>query len=85
MHPTLLALWKYHARIQEFSPGGRGVRKKTLITFFRHQLFYSFTEGYHWFNLRKTIFFKVPEGSNILQGRGSNFFQGGGGGGQMLI
>ena len=57
VHPTLLALWKYHARIQEFSPGGRGVRKKTLITFFRHQLFYSFTEGYQWFILRKTIFF----------------------------
>ena len=63
---------------------GEGVRKITLITFFRHQLFYSFTEGYQWFILRKAIFFKVPEGSNILQGRGSNFFPEGGGG-QMLI
>ena len=40
VHPTLLALWKYHALIQELSPGGRGGPKKTLITFFRHQLFY---------------------------------------------
>ena len=54
------------------------VRKKTLITFFRHQLFYSFTEGYQWFILRKTIFLRFQRGSNILQGRGSNFFQGGG-------
>ena len=59
---------------------GRGVRKKTLITFFRHQLFYRFTEGNQWFILRKTIFLRFQRGSNILQGRGSNFFQGGGGG-----
>ena len=57
VHPTLLALWKYHARIQEFSPGGRGSEKNPLITFFRHQLFYSFTEGYQWFIIRKTKFF----------------------------
>ena len=31
--------------------------------------------------LRKTIFLRFQRGSNILQGRGSNFFQGGGGGG----
>ena len=61
--------------------GGGGSPQRTLITFFRHQLFYSFTEGNQWFILRKTIFFKVPEGSNILQERVSNFFQGGGGGG----
>ena len=60
---------------------GRGVRKKTLITFFRHQLFYRFTEGNQWFILRKTIFLRFQRGSNILQGRGSKFFQGGGGGG----
>ena len=65
--------------------GGEGSPKKNSDNVFRHQLFCSFTEGYKWFILRKTIFFKVPEGSTILQGRGSNFFQGGGGGGQMLI
>ena len=78
MHPTLLALWKYHARIQEFSPGGGGP-KTTLITFFRHQLFYIFTEGYQWFILRKTIFFKVPEGVQHFTGEGVQIFQGGGG------
>ena len=60
--------------------GGRG-SKKILITFFRHQLFYSFTEGYQWFILRKTIFLRLQRASNILQGRGSKFFRGGGGGG----
>ena len=79
MHPTLLALWKYHARIQEFSPGGRGSEKNPLITFFRHRLFYSFTEGYQWFILRKTIFFKVPEGVQHFTGEGIQFFPGGGG------
>ena len=62
-------------------PGGGGGLKKTLITFFRHQLFYRFTEGNQWFILRKTIFLRFQRGSNILQGRGSKFFQGGGGGG----
>ena len=57
--------------------GGGGVRKK-LITFFRHQLFYCFTEGNQWFILRKTIFLRFQRGSNTLQGRGSKFFQGGG-------
>ena len=61
--------------------GGEGVKKKTLITFFRHQLFSSFTEGYQWFILRKTIFLRLQRASNILQGRGSKFFRGGGGGG----
>ena len=59
-----------------------GGLKITLITFFRHQLSYSFTEGYQWFILRKTIFLRFQRGgggANILQGRGSNFFQGGGG------
>ena len=59
---------------------GEGVRKKTLITFFRHQLFYSFTEGHQWFILRKTIFFKVPEEVQHFTGEGIQFFQGGGGG-----
>ena len=60
--------------------------KKTLITFFRHQLFYSFKEGYQWFILNKTIFFKVPEGVQHLKGEGANVnielvnIQGGGGG-----
>ena len=79
VHPTLLALWKYHARIQEFSPGGRAVRKKNSDNVFRHQLFYSFTEGYQWFILRKTIFFKVPEGIQYFTGEGVHFFPGGGG------
>ena len=85
MHPTLLALWKYHARIQEFRQGGGGSEKNS-DNVFRHQLFYSFTEGYQWFILRKTIFFKVPEGVHHFTGEGVQFFAGvGGGGGQMLI
>ena len=79
MHPTLLALWKYHARVQEFSLGGKGGPKITLITFFRHQLSYSITEGYQWFILRKTIFFKVPEGVQHFTGEGVQFFPVGGG------
>ena len=55
---------------------GGGGPKKTLITFFKHQLFYRFTEGNQWFILRKTIFLRFQRGSNILQGRGSKFFQG---------
>ena len=65
---------------RNFRQGGGGP-KKTLVTFFRHQLFYSFKEGYQWFILRKTVFLKVPGGgggSNNLQGMGSKFFQGGG-------
>ena len=71
VHPTLLALWKYHALIQELSPGGGGGPKKTLITFLG-------ISWYQWFILRKTIFIRFQRGSNILQGRGSKFFQGGG-------
>ena len=67
-----------------FARGRGGGPKKTLITFFRHQLFYRITEGNQGFILRKTIFLRFQRGSNILQGRGSKFFQGGGGG-QMLI
>ena len=62
------------------SPEGRGVGKKTLITFFRHQLFYSFKEGYQCFILKKTIFLRFQRGSNILQGR-DPIFSGGEGGG----
>ena len=81
MHPTLLALWKYHARIQEFSPGvgGEGGSEKNSDDVFRNQLFYSFTDGYQWFILRKTIFFKVPEGIQHVTGEGLNFSRGGGG------
>ena len=64
---------------------GRGVRKKPLISVFRHQLFYRFTEGNQWFILRKTIFLRFQRGSNILQGRGSKFFQGVGGGANVNI
>ena len=57
-----------------------GGPKKTLITFFRHQLFYSFTEGYQWFILRKTIFSKVPEGvQHFFTAEGVQIFPGGGG------
>ena len=58
---------------------GEGGPKKTLITFFRHQLFYSFTEGFQWFILRKTIFFKVPEGVQHFTAEGVQIFPGGGG------
>ena len=46
---------------------------------FRHQLFYSFTEGYQWFILRKTIIFKVPEGVQHCTGEGVQIFPGVGG------
>ena len=58
---------------------GGGSEKNSDNVFFRHQLFYRFTEGNQWFILRKTIFLRFQRGSNILQGRGSKFFQGGGG------
>ena len=56
---------------------GEGGPKKNSDNVFRHQLFYRFTEGNQWFILRKTIFLRFQRGSNILQGRGSKFFQGG--------
>ena len=65
---------------RNFRQGGGGSEKKTLITFSRHQLFYSFTGGYQWFILRKTIFFKVPEGVQHITGEGIQFFPGGWGG-----
>ena len=34
---------------------------------------------------KENYILRFQRGSNILQGRGSKFFQGGGGGGQMLI
>ena len=63
---------------------GRGVRKNS-DNVFRH--FYSFTERYQWFILKKTIFFKVPEGVQHFTGEGVQNFPGmwGGGGGQTLI
>ena len=63
---------------RNFRHGGGG-SEKSLITFFRHQLFYSFTEGYQWFILRKIYILRFQRGSNILQERGSKFLQGGGG------
>ena len=59
--------------------GGEGDPKKTLITLFRHQLFYSFKEGYKSFILRKTIFLRFQRGPTFCRGGGPNFFQGGGG------
>ena len=59
--------------------GGGGGPKKTLITFFRHQLFYRFTEGNQWFILRKTIFLRFQRGSKFYRG-GVQIFKGGGGG-----
>ena len=53
-----------------FARGGGGP-KKTLITFFRHQLFYR--------GVRKTIVFKVPEGVQHFTGEGVQIFPGGGG------
>ena len=71
-----------HARIQEFSSGGsRSVCQKksshnAFFFFFFFQSSAYFTEV-KWPILKKSIIFKVPEGSNIFQGGGSNFFQGG--------
>ena len=59
---------------------GEGDPKKTLITLLRHQLFYSFKEGYQWFILRKTIFFKVPEGVQHFTGEVVQVFSREGGG-----
>ena len=59
---------------------GGGGPKKTLITFFRHQLFYSFTVYF-----KENYIFKVPEGVQHFTGEGVQIFPGGGGGGQMLI
>ena len=67
---------------------GRGGQKKNSDNVFRHQLFYSLKEGYQWFILNKTIFFKgsrgVPTfyrgGGPNFSGRGSKFFREGGGG-----
>ena len=61
---------------------GEGGQKKNLITFFRHQLYYSFKEGYQWFIYKQNyIFLRFQKGSNILQGGGGPNFSGGGGGG----
>ena len=57
---------------------GEGGSEKTLITFLGIS-FFSFKEGYQCFILNKTIFLRFQRGSNILQGRGSKFFGGGGG------
>ena len=59
--------------------------KKTLITFFRHQLFYSFKEGCQWFILRKAVFFKVPEGVQQFTGDGVQIFSREGGGANVNI
>ena len=58
---------------------GGGGSKKTLITFFRHQLFYRFTEGNQWFILRKIIFLDSRGGPTFYRGGGPNFSRGGGG------
>ena len=88
MSMCILHCWLYGSIMRgsrNFRHGGGG-SEKSLITFFRHQLFYSFTEGYQWFILRKTIYFKVPEEIQHFTGEGGpNFSRGGGGGGQMLI
>ena len=67
-----------------FARGGRGVRKNS-DNVFRHQLFYSFKEGYQWFILRKTVFFKVPEGVQQFTGDGVQFFSREGGGTNVNI
>ena len=78
-----------HARMQVFNAGGGGggsrpdCQKRALTTVVLVlNLFYSFTVVCHqWFISKKTIISKVSEsrsGSNIFQGEGSNFFQGGG-------
>ena len=43
----VLTLWKYHERIQEFSPMGREGGSDDV--FLGISLFYSFTEGFQWF------------------------------------
>ena len=64
---------------RNFHQGGGGSEKNS-DNVFRHQLFYSFTEGYQWFILRKTIYFKVPEGAQHFTGEGVPIFPRGGGG-----
>ena len=78
-------LYKWHARIQEFSSGGGPGQsdKKALATFFFESSAY-FTEV-KWLNSKKTIIFQGSRGGpTFSRGGGSNFFQGGGGV-QLLI
>ena len=62
-------------RSRNFCQGEGGGPKKTLITFFRHQLCYRFTEGNQWFILRKT---GSRGGPTFYRGGGPNVFRGGG-------
>ena len=53
---------------------------------FSLQLILQFTEGVHWFYYGENYTFPmIQRRSNIFQGGGVNFFQGGGEGLQMLI
>ena len=55
--------------------------EKTLITFFRHQLLYRFTEGNQRESMvyfKENYIFKVPEGVQHFTGEGVQIFQGGG-------
>ena len=61
-----------------FARGRRGGPKKTLITFFRHQLV-------SMVHFKENYIFKVPEGVQHFTGEGVQIFPGGGGGGQMII
>ena len=57
---------------------GMGVRKKTLITFFRHVAFLPFYRGESMVYFKENYLFKVPEGVQHFTGEGG----GGGGGGK---
>ena len=86
-NPELLKL--QHTRIQDFCQGGsRPDGQKTVWTmfffffvfFFSPQPILQFTEGVKWFYYRENYTFpRIQRGSNIFQGGGgggSNFFQG---------
>ena len=71
---------------QEGSWGPTARKQSGQCFFFSPQLILQFTEGVQWFYYRENYTFpRIQRGSNIFQGKGFSFFQGGGRGFQMLI
>ena len=62
-----------------FARGRGGGPKKTLITFFRHQLFLPFYRRESMVYFKENYIFKVPEGVQHFTGEGVQIFSGGGG------
>ena len=57
-------------------PGPTARKQPGQRFYLSSQLILQFTEGVQWFYLQRKLYFsKDPEGSNIFQGGGYNFFQ----------